>query len=200
MEIARSLRAEASGADERRVLVLAGSPERTRERAADALDAADIPPAATTVVGPVDFLDCERYPQSRADELLGRTRSAVVLDCHEEFRPNALGRTVGAVDGGGLLVLLTPPLDEWPERRDGFDESLAVPPFEVADVSGHFRRRVVETLRAHPGIAIVDVDADRIERDGLTDPAPRRPRRPPAAPPTRRSGRRPTRPVSPTTR
>jgi tRNA(Met) cytidine acetyltransferase len=182
MEIARSLRAEARRANERRVLVLAGDPAATRERVAEALDAAEIPRSETTLVGPDSFLDCEQYPQSRASELLGRTREAVVLDCHDEFRPNALGRAVGAVDGGGLLVLLTPPLDEWPNRRDAFDESLAVPPFEVAEVTGHFRRRVVETLRAHRGIAIVDVDTGTVEVDGLTDPPPRRPPQPPAVP------------------
>ena len=182
MELARSLAAEARRADERLVLVLAGGPERTRERAADALAAAGLPRAETTVVGPDAFLDAEHYIQARAVELLGRTRSAVVLDCHDEFRPNALGRAVGAVDGGGLLVLLTPPLDEWPGRRDAFDETLAVPPFEVGEVTGHFRRRFVETLRAHRGIAIVDVDAGRVEQDGLTDPPPRRPRQPPEVP------------------
>jgi len=175
MDIARSLRAEARRANERRLLVLAGDPDRTRERAAAALDAADVPSAETSVVGPEPFLDCEHHEQSRAEELLGRTRTAVVLDAHEELRPDAVGRTVGAVDGGGLYVILAPPLETWPEERDGFDTSLAVPPFGVEDVTGHFRRRFVETLRAHRGIAIVDADAGTVEQDGLTDPPPSRP-------------------------
>jgi len=182
MDIARSLREEARRSNERRLLVLAGDPERTRRRAAAALDAADVPLSETTVLGPEPFLDCERYEQSRAEELLGRTRTAVVLDAHAELRPNAVGRSVGAVDGGGLYVLLAPPLDTLPERRDEFDETLAVPPFETADVTGHFRRRFVETLRAHRGIAIVDVDSDTVEADGLTDPPPRRPPVPPTPP------------------
>ena len=175
MDIARSLRAEARRTNERRLLVLAGDPNRTRERAKAALDAADIPSAETTVIGPEPFLDCEHHEQSRAEELLGRTRTAVVLDAHEELRPDAVGRTVGAVDGGGLYVLLAPPLDRWPEERDGFDGSLAVPPFRVEDVTGHFRQRFVETLRAHRGIAIVDANTDTIEQDGLTDPPTSRP-------------------------
>ncbi|MFT4885407.1 MAG: tRNA(Met) cytidine acetyltransferase, partial [Natronomonas sp.] len=63
--------------------------------------------------------------------------------------------------------------DEWPNRRDGFDETLTVPPFGLDDVSGIFRRRLIDTLRAHRGIAIVDVDAEAVRDDGLTDPAPR---------------------------
>ncbi|MBX0294464.1 tRNA(Met) cytidine acetyltransferase TmcA [Haloarcula nitratireducens] len=184
MDLARSLRAEARRSNERRVLVLAGDADRTRDRAAAALDAAEIPREETTVIGPDGFLDCERHEQSRASELLGRTRSAVVLDCRDELRPNALGTAVGAVDGGGLLVLLTPLLAEWPERCDSFDGTIAVPPFGVEDVTGHFRRRLVETLRAHRGIAIVSVDesGDAVEKRGLTDPPPRRPTQPPAPP------------------
>lgn len=182
MDIARSLRAEARRANERRLLVLAGDPEQTRERAAAALDAADVPSAETTVVGPKPFLACEHHEQSRAEELLGRTRTAVVLDAHEELRPDAVGRTVGAVDGGGLYVLLAPPLEAWPEERDGFDASLAVPPFGVKDVNGHFRRRFVETLRAHRGITIVDVNTDTVEQNGLTDPPSSRPVPPPTPP------------------
>ncbi|WP_226012659.1 tRNA(Met) cytidine acetyltransferase TmcA [Halomicrobium salinisoli] len=207
MELAADLRAEARFADERRVLVLAGAPDATRSAAADALDAAEIARSETTSVGPEPFLaGCEHLEPVHASDLLGRTREAVVLDCRDDFRPNALGRCVGAVDGGGLLVLLTPPLDEWPgrrrpeggaaerasgehgdpraDRRDAFDASLAVPPFEVSDVTGNFRRRLVETIRAHPGIAIVDVDGDEatVEKEGLTDPAPRLPATPPAVP------------------
>jgi tRNA(Met) cytidine acetyltransferase len=184
MELARALREEARRANERRVLVLAGDPDRTRDRAADALDAAGIDRSETTLLAADSWLDCDHHDQARAVELLGRTRSAVLLDCHDELRPNALGTAVGAVDGGGLLVLVTPPLDTWPERRDAFDERLAAPPFEAGDVTGHFRRRLVETMRAHRGVAIVNVghDGNTIEKDGLTDPPPRRPPRPPSPP------------------
>ncbi|MFW5903648.1 MAG: tRNA(Met) cytidine acetyltransferase TmcA, partial [Halolamina sp.] len=106
---------------------------------------------------------------------LGTTQTAVLLDCHDACRPNALGRVVGAVDGGGLLVLVVPDLDEWPARRDDFDASLAAPPATVDDVTGHFRSRLVRTLRQHRGIAIYDVDAEGLLADGRTDPAPRRP-------------------------
>jgi len=181
-EVAEALRAEAQATNERRLLVLAGDRDAGFAAAETALDAADLDASATSLVSARDELDCERVPPANADRLLGTTRDAVVVDCHDACRPNALGRVVGAVDGGGLLVLLTPPLDDWPARRDGFDESLAVPPFELEDVGGRFRTRLVSTLRAHPGVAIVDVDADTVERDGLTHPAPRTARRPPTPP------------------
>ncbi|QSW99388.1 tRNA(Met) cytidine acetyltransferase TmcA [Haloterrigena alkaliphila] len=171
--LAASLFDEATRTNERRLLVLAGDPERGYEALESVLEGLPVPITTTTLVGPDDRLRCEHLPQANASELLGTTRDVIALDAHEGLRPNALGKVVGAVDGGGLLVLLTPTLEDWPDRRGAFDESLAVPPFSLSDVTGRFRRRLVETLRAHRGIAIVDLEADRIEADGLTDPAPR---------------------------
>ena len=182
-EVTTALRRDAQRADERRVLVLAGSAAAGYDGARAVLDAAGVPATGATLVGPEPTLDCEHLSIGHSGDLLGTTRAAVILDLHAECRPNALGRAVGAVDGGGLLVLLTPPLEEWPDRRDAFDETLAAPPADVADVTGHFRARLVETLRAHPGIAIVDVDAGTVERDGLTDSGPHRPDRTVTGPP-----------------
>ncbi|USZ67950.1 GNAT family N-acetyltransferase [Halorussus salilacus] len=174
-EVAAALREEARATDERRLLVLAGDRDACYRAADRALDASGVERAATTLVG-TGSLDCERVGPKRADRLLGTTRECVVLDCHADFRPNAVGRVVGAADGGGLFVILMPALDEFPDRRTDFDETLAVPPVTLGDVTGRFRRRFVGTLRAHPGVAIVSVDEggeETIERDGLTRPAPR---------------------------
>ncbi|WP_121740828.1 tRNA(Met) cytidine acetyltransferase TmcA [Natronorubrum halophilum] len=173
VELAESLFAEATRANERRLLVLAGDRERGYDALESVLDALPIPITETTLVGPEDRLRCEQLPQANAGDLLGTTRDAVVLDAHDGLRPNALGKVVGAVDGGGLLILLTPPLEEWPDRRGEFSESVAVPPFSLSDVTGRFRERLVETLRAHRGIAIVDLESNRVVDDGSTDPAPR---------------------------
>ena len=179
--VVEALHEESQATDERRMLVLAGSRTAGLDAAAQAIDASGIDPDDATFVGPDPGAGetlgrLERIPMARSRELLGTTREAVVLDAHDRLDPNAIGRTAGVVDGGGLLVLLAPELDAWPDRRDGFDETLAVPPFDVDDVCGRFRRRFVETLRAHRGIAIVDVDEGRVERDGLTGERGRRAR------------------------
>ena len=171
--VAADLRAEAESTDERRLLVLAGDRDASLDAAGVALDAAGVDRTDAVLVGGSDLDGVRTVPHARAGDLLGTTREAVVLDANDRLEPNVLGRTVGTVDGGGLFVLLAPPLDAWPGERDGFDETLAVPPFGVADVAGNFRSRLVGTLRAHPGIAIVDVDAGAVLRDGLTHPAPR---------------------------
>ncbi|SMO45078.1 tRNA(Met) cytidine acetyltransferase TmcA [Halorubrum cibi] len=202
-ELARDLKREAERANQRRLLVLAGDRDRGIDAAYDAIEAVGVDDERVSIVSTREGFRFERVAPRAADELLGRTREVVVLDCHGRFVPNALGRAAGAVDGGGLLVLLTPPLEDWPERRDGFDESLAVPPFALADVTGRFRERLVGTIRTHPGVAVVDLGeaesgatgpgATRsgttgseatIRRDGLTDPPAARARSPPGRPAT----------------
>jgi tRNA(Met) cytidine acetyltransferase len=176
--LAREAKREAEATNERRVLVLAGDRDRGIDAAYTAIEAVGggSDGRSTAVVSTREGFRFEEHRPRNADELLGRTRGVVVLDCHERFVPNALGQCVGAVDGGGLLVLLTPPLDDWPSVRDRFDDSLAVPPYAIGDVTGRFRERFVDTLRAHSGIEIVSLGADGpegdvVERDGLTGEA-----------------------------
>ena len=166
-DLAAELRSAARRTDHRRLLVLSGARDACVDAAFDALDGAGVSAGATTIVTTREGFRFERVSPHRADRLLGTTREAVVCDAHEGFSPNVLGRLAGVADGGGLFVLLTPPLDAWP--AGSFEESLAVPPFGVEAVGGRFRDRVARTLRSHPGVAVVDVDAGTVERRGEID-------------------------------
>jgi tRNA(Met) cytidine acetyltransferase len=42
----------------------------------------------------------------------------LVYDAYGGFDPDSFGAAAGALRGGGLLLLLTPPLDRWPDRPD----------------------------------------------------------------------------------
>lgn len=173
MDVAARLRAQARRHNQRRMVVIAGEPEVCREQVQAALDTTDIGPGETSYVGPSGEFHCESLSRHEAGQLLGTSRRAVVADCHERCEPNTLGKLVGTVSGGGLFILLVPPLSAWPERRDAFDRSLAAPPFEVDAVGANFRQRFIETLHAHRGITIVDAETEQIESDGSFEPAPR---------------------------
>jgi tRNA(Met) cytidine acetyltransferase len=164
-----ALRSEATATNQRRLLVVHGDREQCLDAAYTALNAGDVAPSTTTFLTTREGLRYERYRPKHADSLLGTTREAVVFDGFEEFSANALGQTIGAVEGGGLYVLLLPPLSAWLDRKDDFRASLAVPPFSEQEVTGLFRERFVETLRTHPGVAIYDANDETIERDGLLD-------------------------------
>ncbi|WP_049983522.1 tRNA(Met) cytidine acetyltransferase TmcA [Halorubrum sp. BV1] len=167
--LARRAKRAAEAVNERRVLVLAGDRDTGIDAAYTAVEAAlGATEDDVSVVSTREGFRFEEHRPRRADGLLGRTREAVVLDCHEQFVPNALGRCVGAVDGGGLLILVAPALDAWPATRDRFDESLAVPPYALDDVAGRFRERLVDTLRTHSGIAIVSLGDGPEGRNALS--------------------------------
>ncbi|GAB7091842.1 tRNA(Met) cytidine acetyltransferase TmcA [Halorubrum luteum] len=198
-ELAAELKREAERANERRLLVLAGDRDRGFDAAYDVIESiggGDGIDDEVTVVSTREGFRFDELRPTDGEALLGRTRRCVVLDCHDRFVPNALGQVSGAVDGGGLLLLLTPALDAWSDVRDGFDETLAVPPFTLGDVTGRFRRRIVDTLREHPGVAIVSLgrsddgaggtarSTPTVECNGQTDPPAWEPRSPPPAPST----------------
>jgi len=174
------LHAEARRTNERRLLVLAGNREAGIDAAYSTIESTDIDSEEVSLVTTREGFRYPRLPPSKADELLGTTREIVVLDCHEDFSANTLGQVTGAVDGGGLLVVLTPPLDEIPDQLDALVDQVAVPPFDRSAVGNRFRQRLFETLTTHPGIAIATVETDgtpeaslsvTVERDGLSHPA-----------------------------
>ncbi|RJX45184.1 tRNA(Met) cytidine acetyltransferase [Halonotius aquaticus] len=174
-----SLRENAHAANERRLLALTGDREAGIDAAYTAIAAAGVDDEAVSLVTTQQGFRYHRLHPDHADELLGTTREIVVLDCHEGFSANALGQVTGAVDGGGLLVLVLPPLGAIPNQLIALVDQVAVPPFSRDDVGNHFRRRLVTTLRHHPGVAIVRLppstaatnddtpDEITIKRDGL---------------------------------
>lgn len=166
---------EARATNERRVVVLAGERERVYPLADHLLETIPVGIAETVAISSRPEWTCRRVEPSRSTEVMGRTFGAVVLDLFDGASPNVIGRATGAVDGGGLLIWLCPPLASWPAERDAFDRRLVVKPFTLGEVTGNFRRHLRTTLRSHPGIAIVDANADRVQRSGLTgdDPAGR---------------------------
>ena len=181
--LVEDLRAEARRTNERRLLVVTGSREAGIDTAYSVVEAAGVARDDVSFVTTHEGFRYHRLPPSRAAELLGTTREVVVYDCHMGFAANALGQVAGAVDGGGLLVLLFPPLSALPDRLAALVDRVAVPPFDRSAVGDRFRRRLGETLTTHPGVAIVRTDESddgtpavsddgrvTVVQDGLTHP------------------------------
>ena len=87
---------------------------------------------------------------------MGRTYQALIMDLTYGFRPNDLGRLVGSVEGGGLVVFITPPLDKWPEHKNIFSETLTVPKFPTP--RNIFIKWFINTLLTSDGVFIYDLD------------------------------------------
>ncbi|MDW8085196.1 MAG: tRNA(Met) cytidine acetyltransferase TmcA [Ignisphaera sp.] len=70
-------------------------------------------------------LDISVYENS--ERFLGTTYQGIILDLINSLRPIDIGRLIGIVEGGGILVLLTPKWSEWASRKNLFQTSLTTP-------------------------------------------------------------------------
>ncbi len=103
-----------------------------------------------------------RYEES--DRFLGTTARLLILDLVNDLKPNDVGRLVGIVEGGGLVIFMVPPWSEWDNWMTIFKQNLVVPGYrEPRHVFiSWFKRKLLE----HRGIFIFDVDeGDLIKAD-----------------------------------
>ena len=98
------------------------------------------------------------------DRVLGTTYEMAVLDLINDMRPNDVGRLVGIIRGGGLLILITPPFNEWEKYVTEFQELLSTPQHPVHEVRHIFKKRIIKKFFEHKGIIIYDADKDKILR------------------------------------
>jgi len=96
-----------------------------------------------------------RLSASSGDRLLGSELDVIVYDAHGGFDPDSFGAALGALCGGGLLLLLTPPLESWPQLPDPQANRVAVHPFSATQVTGRFLERFARTLIQSDAVARV---------------------------------------------
>ncbi len=97
---------------------------------------------------------------STAKKLLGQERDAIVFDAHSGFDPDAFGAVSGVICGGGLLILLCPPLAQWENINDPAAERIAIWPYNTKDISGRFLRRITCVINASPeAVTVIEQDA-----------------------------------------
>ncbi len=92
-----------------------------------------------------------------SEKYLGSTFSFLVMDLTKDLKPNDLGRLIGIVEGGGLIILLVPPWKKWDNILTIFKRNLTVPQFP--EPRHIFIKWVKEKLLEFEGIGIYDVDA-----------------------------------------
>ena len=91
---------------------------------------------------------------------LGQETQALVFDAWAGLDADALGAATGTLAGGGLFLLLCPPLAEWPDYADPDHARIAVHPYGADAVTGRFLRRFARLVRTHDGIRVVTPDSD----------------------------------------
>jgi len=94
--------------------------------------------------------DVEASSHGTALKRLGSEIDLLIYDAHNGFDADSFGATSGLIRGGGLLLLLTPPLPEWPGRPDPEAERF----FKNSNHS-RFIQRFISVARQAEGIITV---------------------------------------------
>lgn len=144
-QLASALLAQARDANQRRVLLLAGERAWGIDQARRAL-------VETELLAEVGWLG-DQAPDSvtpvapsSVSRLLGQELSALVVDAYAGFDPDAVGAAIGALRGGGLLLLLSPPLEQWMDYPDSQHARITVAPYGPEVVTGRFLGRLAKVL------------------------------------------------------
>lgn len=107
-------------------------------------------------------LDVSVYENS--EKFLGTTYQALILDLVNSLRPIDIGRLVGIVEGGGIVILITPRWSEWPDRKNLFQISLTTP--QYPEPRKVFIRWFQSVTLNSDGVFIYDVDNEAIIKTG----------------------------------
>lgn len=88
--------------------------------------------------------------------LLGREIDALVFDAWAGFDPDAFGALTGCIRAGGLLVLLAPPLGDWPAYTDPQQARITVAPYTPEQVGRRFLARLVRVIGSDDGLLLAE--------------------------------------------
>lgn len=144
------LRQDAQQSFQRRLLVLSGQRDWCLQQVGELTATVD-----TLWIGEQAPDNVESVLPRQAQRVLGRTLPQLVVDGWDGLNPNALGQASGALTGGGLMILLCPPLDSWPDYDDPEHKALAVAPYRTDQVGRRFIKRMIKLLIADAQTAIV---------------------------------------------
>ncbi len=150
-ETALWLRQEAVRTFQRRMLVLSGDARWCRRQARALLDALSLSPLLWLGEQAPD--NVWQLEAARAHKVLGRELALAVFDAHDGFDADAFGAIGGSVQGGGLLVLLIPPLAQWTQASEPLQQQRA-----SREGTARFLQRLVVALLAAEGIAVIGQD------------------------------------------
>ncbi len=137
----------------RHFLIVAGSAAWCKERAAQLLTDR---PGAVWIGDIAEQQQFERIiPANRAKQLLGQEFHSILFDAHCGFDADAFAAVSGAINNHGYLLLLTPPLHQWPDFQDPDYQRLCVWPVTADKINGRFLQRLSSMFLHTPDIEII---------------------------------------------
>ncbi len=113
-----------------------------------------------------------RYEES--ERYLGTTFQALVLDLTNDVKPNDVGRLIGIVEGGGLIIVQTPSWERWDKTLTIFKQKLLIEGYK--EPRHIFISWLKKKLLKHKNIIVYDADKGEILYENLLE-APSKPKK-----------------------
>jgi len=113
----------------------------------------------------------QQLDNNQAHSLLGQSIDCLYYDAWSGFDPNAFAALLGALSGGGLLLLATPPLQQWSDYQDPDYQRLLIHPLGPEALSHRFTALLVRSLEQAPQALIVQQGATPSWIDSESVPA-----------------------------
>lgn len=154
LDAVRQLQLTARRSGQRRVLLLAGSRDWCIRSASRALDT--LPLSDTHWFSDAAPAGAASSHGGAALRLLGTEFDALVFDAWSGFDPDAFGALSGTVRAGGLLLLLIPPLREWPNIPDPQNARVTVEPHSPEQLSTRYIKRLAGILATDPDLLHIE--------------------------------------------
>ena len=95
---------------------------------------------------------------------LGTTFQVLIMDLVNDLKPNDVGRLMGIVEGGGLIIYMAPPVNEWIYAKTIFRMNLTVP--NHPEPRYVFTKWFIRKLMEHEGIYVFDSDKGKLLKSG----------------------------------
>lgn len=149
----RALQIEARACFQRRLVVLSGTHGWCREQSAEMLVLLDR--ESSVWVGEGAPAGTPQIDNKAALSRLGSECDALVYDAFAGFDTDAFGALCGTLCGGGLLLLLTPPLSAWGSYADPEHTRLCVAGIQPDAVKGRFLTRLARVISDDPSVVCI---------------------------------------------
>ncbi len=172
IRLTTALRQAAAVCDHRCGALLAGSRAWGQAAAGAAIE--PVAPDQVLWIGDAAPAGYRTLAPAQARQVLGSEVDALVFDAWAGFDLEALGASAGAVRAGGMLLLIAPPLADWPRWPDPERRRITVHPHPPEAVGGRYLARLARIAACDPGVVVV------AEGTALPEP-PAVPANPPAA-------------------
>lgn len=147
---------EALALRHRRLLVLSGERVWCQTEAHALIETLNVADTLWVGQGGPDGIDT--LVNRQALERLGGETGLLIYDTFSGFDPDAFGALSGTLRGGGLLLLLAPPLDSWHDFDDPEHERITVAGYASSSIRGNFLRRLSAILQSDNSVIIATTD------------------------------------------